>query len=245
QCTSGVDPLSRRALWRTLSAVRNDRTVVFTTHLLDEADLLADTIAVLEAPGKLVAHGTHVALKSTLADGYTVHVSFIPEEKEKSVRTAEGELLEQIHSIAPLAYTSSSGPNEVAYHLKLKDPSTVRRVLKLVEDNRDHHGVVNYSVVGTSIEDIFLGLKHDGTGSEDRSKDKEVEKAGSSAVPSLIHTPSPTAVLELTDGQRCSPFGQALTIFHKCLPLSRRSWLSPTLAVLVAVAGSCTPIFFL
>ena len=33
QCTSGVDPLSRRALWRILNAVRYDRTIVFTTHV--------------------------------------------------------------------------------------------------------------------------------------------------------------------------------------------------------------------
>lgn len=33
QCTSGVDPLSRRALWRTLTSVRHERTVVFTTHV--------------------------------------------------------------------------------------------------------------------------------------------------------------------------------------------------------------------
>lgn len=33
KCTSGVDPLSRRALWRTLTSVRHDRTIVFTTHV--------------------------------------------------------------------------------------------------------------------------------------------------------------------------------------------------------------------
>ncbi|PIL31168.1 ATP-binding cassette transporter [Ganoderma sinense ZZ0214-1] len=232
------------ALWRTLSAVRNDRTVVFTTHFLDEADLLADTIAVLAAPGKLVAHGTPVALKSTLGEGYTVNVSFTPEEKVKSVRTAEGELLEQIHSIARLAYISSSAPNEVSYHLKLKDPSVVRRVLELVENNRERHGVANYSVAGTSIEDIFLGLMHDSARPED-AKDKEVENGQSSATPSLVHVPPPAPALQLTNGRRRSPFGQALTIFHKRVLIARRSWLTPTLAVLVAVAGSCIPIFFL
>ncbi|KAG2091194.1 uncharacterized protein F5147DRAFT_840847 [Suillus discolor] len=45
------DPLSRRALRRTLTSVRLDRTIVFTTHFLDEADLLADSIAILAAPG--------------------------------------------------------------------------------------------------------------------------------------------------------------------------------------------------
>lgn len=33
ECTSGVDPLSRRALWRTLISVREERTIVFTTHV--------------------------------------------------------------------------------------------------------------------------------------------------------------------------------------------------------------------
>jgi len=33
ECTSGVDPLSRRALWRTLTSFRDDRAIVFTTHV--------------------------------------------------------------------------------------------------------------------------------------------------------------------------------------------------------------------
>lgn len=33
ECTSGVDPLSRRSLWRTLTAVRDERSIVFTTHV--------------------------------------------------------------------------------------------------------------------------------------------------------------------------------------------------------------------
>jgi ABC-type phosphate transport system ATPase subunit len=33
ECTSGVDPLSRRALWKTLASYREDRCIVFTTHV--------------------------------------------------------------------------------------------------------------------------------------------------------------------------------------------------------------------
>ena len=33
ECTSGVDPLSRRALWKTLTGCRDDRCIVFTTHV--------------------------------------------------------------------------------------------------------------------------------------------------------------------------------------------------------------------
>ncbi|OJT08332.1 ABC transporter A family member 3 [Trametes pubescens] len=244
ECTSGVDPLSRRALWRTLSSVRHDRTVVFTTHFLDEADLLADTIAVLAAPGKLVAHGTPVSLKSNLGEGYTVVASFIAEEglAEKSTIGHQTELLDRIRTIAPLTYTSSSTPNEVSYHLKLKDPAVVQEVLALVEETRETYGVASYSVMSTSIEDIFLGLMHDDT----RGEEKELEKTGSSTTPSLSTTPVPTPpVLQLTNGRRRSPLSQALTIFHKRVLIARRSWLTPCLAVLIAVAGSCVPIFFL
>ncbi|KAI0830875.1 P-loop containing nucleoside triphosphate hydrolase protein [Trametes gibbosa] len=244
ECTSGVDPLSRRALWRTLSSVRHDRTVVFTTHFLDEADLLADTIAVLAAPGKLVAHGTPVSLKSNLGEGYTVNASFVTgnESTEKSTVGNQADLLHRIRTIAPLAYTSSSAPNEVSYHLKLRDAAMVQEVLELVEDNRDTYSISSYSVMGTSIEDIFLGLMHD----DMRMEEKELEKTGSSATPSLSATPIPMPPeLQLTNGRRRSPLSQALTIFHKRILIARRSWLTPCLAVLIAVAGSCVPIFFL
>ncbi|KAI0778957.1 P-loop containing nucleoside triphosphate hydrolase protein [Trametes elegans] len=235
ECTSGVDPLSRRALWRTLSSVRHERTVVFTTHFLDEADLLADTIAVLAAPGKLIAHGTPVALKSTLGED-------VRGSAEKSISGHPVELLERIQTIAPLTYTSSSAPNEVSYHLKLKDPAVVQEVLSLVEDNRDALGIASYSIISTSIEDIFLGLMHDDT----RSEEKEIEKTASSTTPSLSAAPTPTPpVLALTNGRRRSPLSQALTIFHKRVLIARRSWLTPCLAVLIAVAGSCIPTFFL
>ena len=65
-------------------------------QFLDEADLLADTIAVLAAPGKLVAHGTPVSLKSSLGEGYTVNVSFNVHPQEKSSSAHQGELLGRI-----------------------------------------------------------------------------------------------------------------------------------------------------
>lgn len=198
----------------------------------------------LAAPGKLVAHGTPVSLKSNLGEGYTVVASFMTDEglAEKSTIGHQTELLDRIRTIAPLAYTSSTTPNEVSYHLKLKDPAVVQEVLELVEETRETYGVASYSVMSTSIEDIFLGLMHDDT----HAVGKELEKTGSSTAPSLSTTPVPTApVLHLTNGRRRSPPSQALTIFHKRVLIARRSWLTPCLAVLIAVAGSCVPIFFL
>ncbi|PCH34380.1 nucleoside triphosphate hydrolase protein [Wolfiporia cocos MD-104 SS10] len=260
ECTSGVDPLSRRALWRTLTSVRHDRTVVFTTHFLDEADLLADTIAVLAAPGKLVAQGTPVALKSDLGEGYTVQATFNTSDSSEQIATASSSLLDRIRPLAPSTYVTSSSPSEVSYHLKSKDPSTVHGVLKIFEADREEDLLASYSVLSTSIEDIFLGLMHGNNDTQHEKdkvesitskehtdstteKDDANQRPGSQLFPVLSRGNAPA--LELTNGRRRAPLSQAFTIFHKRVLIARRSWLTPLLALVVAIAGSCAPLFFI
>lgn len=55
--TSGIDAISRRSIWEILEKVRNeDRTIILTTHHLDEAEVLADRIGILTS-GQLLAVG--------------------------------------------------------------------------------------------------------------------------------------------------------------------------------------------
>ncbi|KIK34697.1 hypothetical protein CY34DRAFT_621910, partial [Suillus luteus UH-Slu-Lm8-n1] len=151
ECTSGVDPLSRRALWRTLTSVRLDRTIVFTTHFLDEADLLADNIAILAAPGKLVAEGTPVALKSNLGQGYSVQVLFdLPGLTEKDSPNAPLETLDRIRKVCPQCSMSLSSPSQASYHLKSKDSMVVENVLQLLDKERNALHIASYDVLGTS-----------------------------------------------------------------------------------------------
>ena len=45
--TAGVDPYSRRAIWDLLIKYKAGRTIILTTHFMDEADLLGDRIAII------------------------------------------------------------------------------------------------------------------------------------------------------------------------------------------------------
>ena len=45
--TAGVDPYSRRGIWDLLVRYKTDRTIILTTHFMDEADLLGDRIAII------------------------------------------------------------------------------------------------------------------------------------------------------------------------------------------------------
>ena len=63
--TAGLDVQARHATWELIEQLRRDGvTVVLTTHLLDEAERLADTVAIVDA-GKVVAHDTPAALAAT------------------------------------------------------------------------------------------------------------------------------------------------------------------------------------
>ncbi|HZD67974.1 MAG TPA: ATP-binding cassette domain-containing protein, partial [Actinomycetes bacterium] len=64
--TTGLDPRSRNEVWDSINAlVAGGTTVLLTTQYLDEADHLADQIAVIDA-GRLIAHGTPAELKSRI-----------------------------------------------------------------------------------------------------------------------------------------------------------------------------------
>jgi ABC-type multidrug transport system ATPase subunit len=85
---------------------------VFTTHFLDEADLLADNIAILAAPGKLVAEGTPVALKSNLGQGYSVQVMFdFPDLNDKNSPHPPSDTLDRIRQVSPHCSMTLSSPS--------------------------------------------------------------------------------------------------------------------------------------
>ncbi|XP_034039071.1 LOW QUALITY PROTEIN: retinal-specific phospholipid-transporting ATPase ABCA4-like [Thalassophryne amazonica] len=67
--TSGVDPYSRRSIWDLLLKYRTGRTVILSTHHMDEADLLSDRIAVI-SKGQLHCCGSPLFLKNCFGIGF-------------------------------------------------------------------------------------------------------------------------------------------------------------------------------
>src|ERR1700732_1942925 len=78
--TTGLDPVSRVAVWEMLNHLKNTRdlTMLITTHYMDEADRLCDRIAIVDH-GKLVALDTPMALKASVPGSNVVEVQFTQE----------------------------------------------------------------------------------------------------------------------------------------------------------------------
>ncbi len=60
--TSGLDPLNRKLLWELIQDYKKDRTIIITTHFMDEADSLCDRIAIIKN-GEIKCCGSPYFLK--------------------------------------------------------------------------------------------------------------------------------------------------------------------------------------
>jgi ABC-2 type transport system ATP-binding protein len=65
--TLGLDPQSRRGIWEHIAELKGRKTILLTTHYLEEADALADRIAIIDE-GKIAALGTPQELKDSISD---------------------------------------------------------------------------------------------------------------------------------------------------------------------------------
>src|SRR5437667_6878267 len=93
--TTGLDPVSRVAVWEMLSRLKKQRdlTILLTTHYMDEADKLCDRVAIVDH-GKLVALDSPAKLKASISGANVLEVSFAAtpagwEERLKALPEAE------------------------------------------------------------------------------------------------------------------------------------------------------------
>lgn len=71
--TLGLDAQSRRAIWSHIQELKGSKTILHTTHYLEEADALADRIAIIDE-GKIIASGSPQELKRSIGDGQTMSI---------------------------------------------------------------------------------------------------------------------------------------------------------------------------
>jgi len=69
--TLGLDPQARRAVWEYIVRFKGEKTILLTTHYMEEADFLADRIGIMDE-GKIAALGTSTELKISILEKHTM-----------------------------------------------------------------------------------------------------------------------------------------------------------------------------
>jgi ABC-2 type transport system ATP-binding protein len=142
--TTGLDPVSRVAVWEMLDRLRRERdlTVMLSTHYMDEADKLCDRIAIVDH-GKLVALDSPLKLKTSIPGANTIEVSF------SSVPDRWLQTLESLPDVAAVKET------EGVFRLSADNgPRTVVALLDAVQAAKI--AIASLSVESTTIDDVFV-----------------------------------------------------------------------------------------
>jgi ABC-type multidrug transport system ATPase subunit len=95
ESSSGMDPAARRKMWSLMQELAKHRSVVLTTHSMEEAEALCSRIAIMDR-GRFVAMGTVQQLKTKYLDGYTIDMNFTTGTPDGVVDAAVADLIESI-----------------------------------------------------------------------------------------------------------------------------------------------------
>jgi ABC-2 type transport system ATP-binding protein len=145
--TTGLDLPSRQALWDAVAQLAGSGVaVLLTTQYLEEADRLADAIAVIDG-GRVVAAGTAAQLKAKLGE-QRLELTFAAEQPFDDVARALGERLAdtQRPTLTLQARTDGSAAH-------------VRALLDELDPTRTH--ITHFAVHGATLEDVFLAVTGD------------------------------------------------------------------------------------
>jgi ABC-2 type transport system ATP-binding protein len=144
--TTGLDPRTRGQMWDTIRAlVRDGATVLLTTQYLDEADQLADHIAVIDR-GRKVAEGTPDELKASVGNS-TLHVRL--EDRDRTAEAAA--LVARVLGEEPVLTPEAGGLN-----IALTDANRAADVLIAFREMK--LGISTASVRQPTLDEVFLAL---------------------------------------------------------------------------------------
>ncbi|RWS30311.1 ATP-binding cassette sub-family A member 1-like protein [Leptotrombidium deliense] len=189
--TSGLDPDARRIVWDLLQSVRRDRTILLTTHYMEEADALGDRIAIMAA-GEVKCCGTPMFLKRLFGSGYQLRIAKGSEYKGDAIFSL-------VCKYFPTATITNNIETEIVYCLGEQNTSDILlEFFEKLEQQKKELGISSCGLSATTIEDVFLGVN-----SMPRQDSPESESANGSSSPNgstsaLIGETKPEEIVNFT-----------------------------------------------
>ncbi|MEV0805989.1 ATP-binding cassette domain-containing protein [Micromonospora sp. NPDC050200] len=157
--TTGLDPRSRLALWGVIADLAaNGLTIFLTTQYLEEADRLADRVALLDG-GTIVAEGTPTELKERVA-GQRLDLELVDRPALEDVLTLLGDrVVSKDLDLLTIGVTTDGSANQVRAVLDEADPQRNR--------------ITKFQVHSATLDDVFLALTGHPTPSPEVERVKE------------------------------------------------------------------------
>jgi len=142
--TTGLDPQARRQLWETIEELqRAGRTILLTTHYMEEAERLCDRVAIMDH-GKVIALGTPRELIASIGAGHVVRLS-------SDGRTLDATAFSALECVAA-ARTEDGAVEAQVEHLHDALPALLNEL------ERQGQPLTELRVHSATLEDVFVAL---------------------------------------------------------------------------------------
>ncbi|TPX65501.1 hypothetical protein SpCBS45565_g05163 [Spizellomyces sp. 'palustris'] len=148
--TTGLDPEVRRLIWTIIQDARPGKTIILTTHSMEEAEVLCQRIGIM-SQGTLRCLGTPAHLKSLYANSFKLTFTV----------TSEGDLPRAcafIESILPEGWTSTDKYATQATYEFPREQAQIGSVFDAVEEGKEAAGIVEWGVGETTLEEVFVRI---------------------------------------------------------------------------------------
>ncbi|XP_071097331.1 ATP-binding cassette sub-family A member 2-like isoform X1 [Haliotis cracherodii] len=193
--TAGIDPYARRAIWELLMQYKEGRTIILSTHHMDEADILGDRVAIINN-GQLKCCGSSIFLKNSIGEGY--HLTVVKEEPTEDNQDAdtscdeleventhhqppklvspckEAKVTEFIQKYVPTVYLVSESKRELHYILPFEEAKkkSFEKLFQAMDSDMDTVHIISYGVKDTTLEEVFLKVTEAGYQEEESREDE-------------------------------------------------------------------------
>ncbi|KAK2502159.1 hypothetical protein MC885_015949 [Smutsia gigantea] len=191
--TAGVDPYARRAIWDLILKYKPGRTILLSTHHMDEADLLGDRIAII-SHGKLKCCGSPLFLKGAYGDGYRLTLvkrpaetggpqepglTASPPERTQLSGCSEPQVSHFIRKHVASCLLVSDTSTELSYVLpsEAARKGAFERLFQHLERSLDALHLSSFGLMDTTLEEVFLKVSEEDQSLENSEADvKESRK---------------------------------------------------------------------
>jgi hypothetical protein len=172
-----MDPVSRRFVWRHIDQVKKGRVILLTTHAMEEADLLADSVAIMRK-GELASSGTPLQLKAE--HGSALQFSVLVEKSDVSSIAAQ--VRERFASMSEWVEITAGDAGNMTVNIQRiqheGDDSNVDGVpVQVLSDfvawlEDPDSKVSEYGFSNSSLEEVFLKVTHSENEQEDEQENE-------------------------------------------------------------------------
>ncbi|XP_022911124.2 phospholipid-transporting ATPase ABCA3-like [Onthophagus taurus] len=146
--TAGIDPEGRREIWDLILECKKDSNIILSTHLMEEAEELADRVAIL-GNGTLERYGKPMDLKQKLGVGYRIQLFYEDPTKEKVIKTFVEENIDA--KINP-----DNNKLVLEFCITPEKKCMIPKFKEVLNSRKGELSIKDYKISSVTLEDVFL-----------------------------------------------------------------------------------------